>query len=270
MRILRPLRSLALCCLAAAGCAPNATLTRAGGRTPASGTEVLERMRAAYADRWYPSLTFVQSTRLHRPDGRVVEQTWYESVRHTPERGAQLRIDVGDLAAGNGMLATADSTWVVRGGAVANVRAKGNEFLPLIEGVYLQPVERTARELLPTRVDLAKVRAGTWRDRDVWVVGAASAADSVAPQFWVDAERLVVVRMLLQESPAAPVMDVHIDGYVPAGRGWLGTDVKIHVGGRLVQEERYTDWAPGARLDDALFDPSRWLAAPHWARKGAR
>src|SRR5690349_10850164 len=78
---------------------------------PATGTDVLTRMRNAYANKWYPTLTFVQKTVLHRPDGQVVEQTWHESVRHTPERGGQLRIDMGELSNGNGVLYTADSVW---------------------------------------------------------------------------------------------------------------------------------------------------------------
>jgi hypothetical protein len=102
----------------------------------------------------------------------------------------------------------------------------------------------------------------------VWVVGATAASDTTAPQFWVDDERNVVVRMILHDAPNSPVVDVHLDGYVPAGQGWLGTVVKIHVGGRLAQDERYTRWTPDAPLDAALFDPARWLNAPHWARTG--
>lgn len=233
---------------------------------PANGAQVLESMRAAYAGKWYSTLTFVQKTILHRPTGEVVEQTWHESVRHTPQRGGQLRIDMGDLAAGNGVIYTADSVWSVRGGKLVAARDKGNEFLPLIESVYLQPVERTVRELQPTRVDLAKVRSGEWRGRKVWVVGTTDPADTASPQFWVDTERKVVVRMLLRDSPEAPVMDVHIDGYAPAGKAWIGADVKIHVGGKVVQEEIYTNWQADVKLDDALFDPAQWTTARHWAK----
>ena len=223
-------------------------------------------MFSAYAGKWYSTLTFVQKTVLHRPDGQVVEQTWHESVRHTPERGGQLRIDMGDLANGNGVIYTADSVWSVRGGKLVAARDKGNEFLPLIENVYLQPVEKTVRELRHTKVDLLKVRSGEWRGRKVWVVGTTSASDTTSPQFWVDDDRNVVVRMVLQESPEAPVMDVHIDGYAPAGKGWIGADVKILRGGKVVQEEIYTQWKTDVKLDAALFDPAQWTTAAHWAK----
>jgi YVTN family beta-propeller protein len=139
-------------------------------RAPGKGAAVLERMRAAYDDKWYHTLTFVQKTTVHRPDGTQDVSTWYESLRHTPERGTQLRIDIGDPAAGNGMLFTANSTWVMRDGKLAATRDDGNEFLPLIEGVYVQPVERTISELSGMNVDLpaALFDPATWTSAPHW------------------------------------------------------------------------------------------------------
>ena len=231
------------------------------------GTKVLERMRAAYAGKWYHTLTFVQQTSIYR-DTNVVKQQWLESVRHTPEQGGQLRIDAGELSSGNGTLYTADSTWIVRAGRLAGTRPKGNEFLPLIHSVYLQPVERTAREVSLMHVDLSQVRAGEWRGRKVTVVGATAASDTTSPQFWIDEATNVLVRMVLHDAAAnSPVLDVHLDGYVPAGKGMLGTDVKIYLNGKLYQEERYTDWKTDVNLDDALFDPLQWTTAAHWGKK---
>jgi hypothetical protein len=258
----------ALALLAAASL--DATPVRAQSeRAPASGTEVLQRMRKAYDGKWYPTLTFVQKTVMHRPDGTTREQTWLESVRHTPQHGGQLRIDIGDLAAGNGVIYTADSSWSVRGGKLSGARAQGNELITLIQNVYLQPVERTTREVGLMKVDLSRSYARDEAGRRTWVVGTSTASDTTSPQFWVDAERNVVVRALLRNGPDEQVMDVLFGGYVPAGKAWLATDVKIFIGGKLLQEERYTDWKTDVKLDEALFDPAQWTTAPHWARKPA-
>lgn len=226
---------------------------------PTSGREVLQRMHAAYAGKWYRTLTFKQQTTQWRPDGSQNVSSWFESLRYAPGVGAQLRIDIGDPSAGNGVLYTADSTWVVRGGKVTATRPQGNEFLPLIEGVYLQPVDRTLRELGGTGIDFAKVGAGHWEGRSVWIVGAASAADSTSAQFWVDAERNVVVRMILVPAPNTPVMDIHLDRYVQLAGGWLATKVEMYVGGKPRQFEEYSDWRAGMELPDALFDPRSWI-----------
>src|SRR5207244_9269657 len=74
------------------------------GQTPRDGAAVLERMRAAYEGKWYHTLTFTQKTTTTRRDGTTNVATWHESLRHTPAAGVQLRIDIGDLAAGDGML----------------------------------------------------------------------------------------------------------------------------------------------------------------------
>src|SRR5436190_11955335 len=84
--------------------------------TPKTGVEVLQRMHDAYAGKWYKTLTFAQKTTIRRRDGKDTVVTWHESLRFTNERGTQLRIDQGDLSAGNGVLYTADSSWIVRAG----------------------------------------------------------------------------------------------------------------------------------------------------------
>jgi hypothetical protein len=226
-------------------------------------------MHDAYAGKWYRTLTFVQKTTRHRADGTQTTSTWLESLRHTDGGGTRLRIDVGDLGAGNGMLYTADSTWRITAGKVTDTRGEGNEFLPLIEGVYMQPVARTVEQLKPTGVDMQRVITASWRDRPVWIVGASSAADTTSPQFWIDRDRNVVVRMIMVPAPNAPTMDIHLDGYVPLERGWLATKIAMNVGGKPVQTEDYSEWKANTELAPALFDPAMWTTAPHWAKARA-
>ncbi|MEO8451185.1 MAG: hypothetical protein ABI647_15415 [Gemmatimonadota bacterium] len=233
---------------------------------PRTGLEVFEKMRAAYAGRWYHSLTFVQKTTMYGKDGTVKNQTWHESLRHTAAGGTRLRIDFGDLAEGNGVIYTADSVYVIRAGKVSSQQDHGNEFLPLIEGVYVQPAERTARELAGMKVDLGKVTSGSWHGRPAWVIGAAP-DDATVPQIWIDRERLVVVRMLLQLGPAQPLMDVDLGTYVKAGGGWLATKVAMTVAGKPQQTEEYSGWKVNPELSPDLFEATKWTTAPHWVKK---
>lgn len=233
------------------------------GQAPNDGRAVLRQMHAAYDGKWYRTLTFVQRTVFHRPDGSTNTQMWYESVSGP----SLLRIDVDSATSGNGTLYTSDSTFVVRGGAVTRRTGMGNPFMPLIMGVYLQPVERTAQELTQHGIDLSKVRRDTWRGRPAWVVGGASASDTTSPQFWIDTERLVLVRMMLRTGSGA-ILDVDVDGYERAGNGWLGTKIMMKAGGRPAQEEHYQDWKVDVDLDPRLFDPATWLSAKHWGKRG--
>ena len=247
-----------------------AFVAHAAGKSPplpANGRAALEAMRAAYTGRWYRTLTFVQETRKRAADGKETVEIWYESLRHTDSGGTQLRIDRGAPSEGNGVLYSATETRTFKGGAQAAVKQGGNVLLPLIEGVYLQPVERTLAELAPAGVDLDRpVVRGVWEKRPVWILGARSASDVDSPQLWIDAGRKVVVRALISPVPGAPRMDVRIGRYVPLAGGWLGTRCEFLVDGKLDQSEDYRDWKAGVELADGLFDPATFATAPHWAR----
>src|SRR5689334_13017219 len=98
----------------AATCASAPLGTLGAQSVPKSGAEVFQRMHDAYAGKWYTSLTFVQKTTQRRQNGTDTVSTWYESLRQKGN-ATQLRIDIGDPSAGNGVLYTADSVWGVRG-----------------------------------------------------------------------------------------------------------------------------------------------------------
>jgi len=233
---------------------------------PKSGAEVFQRMHDAYAGRWYKSLTFVQTTTQRRQNGTDTVSTWYESLRQNGN-ATQLRIDVGDPTAGNGVLYTADSVWRVRAGKLAGASAGGNEFLPLIEGVYFNPVAQTIHELESTKTDMSRVTEGKYNGRRVWIIGTSSVSDTTSPQIWVDVERNVAVRAILSPAPNVPVFDIHLDGYVPIGRAWLATKITMTSGGVPRQTEEYRDWKVNADLPSGLFDVATWTTAPHWAAK---
>jgi len=256
------MRSVVAVIITAAVCTTSLTAQRA----PTSGTDVLQRMHDAYAGKWYHTLTFTQKTTQYRGDSPVVS-TWYESLRHTDANGTQLRIDLGDPKLGRGMLYTADSTWRIADSKVSQIVGSGNEFLPLIEGVYMQPVARTVAELKTTGVDMSKVTTGQDDGRPVWIVGASTPSDTTSPQFWVDSDRKVVVRMILSPASNAPPMDIHLDKYVPLANGWLATKVTMLVGGKPRQTEEYSDWKANVDLPAGLFDPATWSTAPHWAKR---
>jgi hypothetical protein len=223
---------------------------------PRNGTDVLERMRAAYDGKWYHTLTFAQKTTFIR-NGEKRIQSWREYLRHD-EKGTQLRIDVGDASKGNGVLYTPDSSFRFQGGKLMVKNADGNPFLPLIEGVYVQPVAKTIAELAPIKIDLSKVYMGSWRSKPVWVVGATSATDSTSPQFWVDPAQKVVVRMIVNLGAPDP-FDIQLEDYVPAGGGLLATKITMLVKGSPVQIEEYADWKVDVPLTDAMFDINNWV-----------
>jgi hypothetical protein len=233
---------------------------------PKTGAEVFQRMHDAYAGKWYRTLTFVQKTTQRRQNGTDTVSTWYESLRQVGGL-TQLRIDAGDPSAGNGVLYTADSSWRMRDGKLVSASAGGNEFLPLIEGVYFNPVEQTIRELSSTKTDMSRVIEGSYQNRRVWIIGAGSTADTTSPQIWIDAERNVAVRAILSPAANLPMLDIHLDGYVPIDGTWLASKIAMMQGGVPRQTEEYRDWKVNVDLPASLFAVATWTTSPHWAKR---
>lgn len=244
---------------------PALTPTALVRMTPKDGRELLDRMRSAYLGKWFRTVTFVQQTIRRNPQTGVTDTTtWYEALK-SPDR---LRIDFGDPKQGNGVLYTADSVYAVRGGKVTRSAASGNPFLPFVVGVYDQPVETTVRQIKPYNFDLSKVYSTTWEGRSTYVVGSQAASDTTAPQFWIDQDRLIIVRMLLPLNPNAPkdLADIRLQDYRPVAGGWLAVRVEMTHGGQLLQNEVYSDWRGNVELPADFFVAAKWSDVPHWHR----
>lgn len=232
---------------------------------PKDGTALLSQMRQAYLGKWFKTVTFVQQTIRKNPQTGVTDTTtWYEALK-SPNR---LRIDFGDPKDGNGVIYTADSVYLVRGGKVARSAAQGNPFLPFVAGVYDQPLDTTLRQIQPYKFDLTKLYTTTWEGRSTYVAGAASSADTISPQFWIDKDRLIIVRMLLHFNPSAPndVTDIRLEDYRAVAGGWLAVNVAMLEGGEVRQKEDYSDWKGNVDLPADFFVAEKWSEVPHWHR----
>ena len=186
-------------------------------------------------------------------------ETWYEAMA-LPGR---LRIDL-DSTLRTGRLFANDSSYLVRNGALRVAVRGQNPLMVLAFDVYGQPAARTAAALRELGFPAGPVRADAWQGRPVWVVGGAP-GDLHRPQYWVDQERLVFVR-LLQPAPqdTTQTFDVRFDAFRKLGGGWIAERVEAYTGGKRTLLEEYSDVRADVELDPALFDPRRWTTARHW------
>jgi len=255
---------LAAAAASAAACArtPNAPSTPTPARLT-TGQGLIGAMHDRYAGKWYRTLTFTQrTTQIPLQGGLERRSTWYESMM-VPGR---LRIDT-DLRAGAGTLFANDSQYVVVNNAPRRAVGGFNVLLVLGFDVYGQAPARTVEVLGTLGFPMSPLREGTWQDRPVWIVGGRDAQDLHSPQFWIDKERLLFVR-LLQPFPGdtSKTYDVRFGDYVDMNPGWLATTVEALVDGKRILLEQYEDVKTDRTLDPVLFDPKRWGAAPHWAK----
>jgi len=242
--------------------APQSTPARSAPRVSQfrTGEDVLDAMHDRYVGKWYNTLTFTQKTSRLLPNGTWNVQTWYEAMR-LPGR---LRIDFDPITAGNGVLYARDSQFVVQNGRPLRGDPGINPLLVLGFDVYFSPASRTAARLRREGFDMTRVNETTFQGRPMLVVGARK-GDYNRKQFWIDADRLVFVRML-EPTPrdTSKMQDIRFVNYERRGAAWLAPRVEIWTEGKLVFYEDYDDVRTNVTLDDALFEPAKWKTAKHW------
>lgn len=234
-------------------------LTGSAVAQPATPRAVLEAMKAAGANR-EETLTFVQTTIRHRPNGAVDTTTWYEAA--VP---GKLRIDFAPVEQGNGVLYADGRQYVFQNGQLVGNEPDVNPLQVLLMDLFSFPLDRSVHLLDSLGYDLSVMHPASWQGRPVYVVGAA-AGDTTRAQFWVDQERLVSVRILQPVGPNGQFMlDAQVPGWERIGGVWHENHLLLYVNGRMFQEEHYRNIRTGIALDPALFDPSNWkLTTPYW------
>jgi hypothetical protein len=233
--------------------------------TTAAGEAILRTMHAQYAGRWYASLTFRQRTTIIRPNQESRVLDWMESMRYTARRGVELRIDEGAIVDGNGTLSTADSTWQVRAGELKSTRGVGNDFLPLLFGIYLDSVQKSIRQIVHIGVDLSRMTRVVWDGRPTWVVGVTSTDDASRSQIWIDSARAVLVRVIFVPANRTRIIDARLTNFQAIGDGWVATKIEMLIDGSVRQVEEYYEVRTDHKLGDDYFDVNHWTPAKHWA-----
>ena len=221
-----------------------------------TGEDVVVAMHKKYAGKWYKTLTFVQKTITHKPDGTDSVETWYEAM----EVPGKLRIDIVPTEKGNGVIFANGKIHSYRDGKLAGSRPFVHPLLVLGFDVYGQPAETTVGQLRSLGIDMATVHEGKWQGRDVYVVGAKP-GDLSVPQFWIDKKDLLFVRLIqLGGRDKKVVQETQFNKYVKVkGGGWVAVEVKFFNDGKPTMTEEYTDVQGGVKLTGDLWDPEKWM-----------
>jgi hypothetical protein len=224
------------------------------------GQALIRAMHDRYAGKWYETLTFVQTTSLSKPEPH--QETWYEALR-VP---GYLRIDIAPLDSGTTLIFRGDSIYIINQGTLRGGRPLVHPLMVLGFDVYHDPADRTVQRLTGLGFDLGRIREDTWQGRKVYVVGA-DAGDSTTAQFWVDRERLLLVRMLEPaKDKSGATNETQFNNYQQVGGGWVAAEVVFNRDGATVTREEYADIRGEVPLPQALFDPEHY-ARPEWVTR---
>ncbi len=251
--------ALILTLLAVGGCATKPLpLPAPTPATPASGSELVRLMHDRYAGKWYRSLVFLQDNTRYTPTGGEERSQWLE---HQIVPG-QLRIDYLPLEGKSGLLFSNNRVTAVQNGKVADSRPQIHPLLLLSADLYAQPVELTIRQLDSLGFKLGVVHETTWDGRRTFVVGAER-GDTVSNQFWVEADRLLMVRLIQGRRRGEQLVlnDTRFTKFATIDGYHVPEEILFLTDGKLVWKEIYTRVRVNADLSPALFDAARWVEA---------
>ena len=230
-----------------------------------SGDDLIAAMQKKYADKWYKTLTFVQKTIHHQPDGTTTSEMWHEAMT-VP---GKLRIDFVDSKTGDGILFADGKIYSFRESKPATGRPFVHPLLVLGFDVYMQPAATTVEQVKGLGIDLSVIHEEKWQGQAVYVVGAKQ-GDLNTSQFWVDKKNLLFVRLIqLGGKDKKNVQETQFNKYVKSGGGWVSAEVKFFTDGKPTTTEEYSEIQSGMQLSSDLWNPDKWSTAKsdYWLKK---
>jgi hypothetical protein len=223
------------------------------------GPSLVSAMRQKYNGQWYKTLSFTQNNTLYSARGGAATQSQWREHISVP---GKLRIDYLPLTQKSGVLFDGSRVHTFDNGRAIDAQPGVNALLLIPADLYALPLERSTQLLDSLGFDLSKVRRDAWDGTPAYVVGAG-AGDSTTSQFWIDADRLVALRVVQKERRGTRelVTDVRFGKFTDFSGVPIATEVTQYRDGRLVFREQYVDVRVNDPIPEAMFDATKWVAA---------
>jgi hypothetical protein len=218
------------------------------GYKNATSTEVLQSMYKRYHNTWHKSLKFNQTTQRYRNDSLIKTSTWYETIVY-PD---MLRIDFDSVKSSGGAIFRHDSTYAFRNNKIVRSTKDENELIFFLGGMYAMPFDKVLGHFADLHYDLSKFHTSTWKDKQVYVLGADKDGDKVN-QLWIDQDKMVAVRFIKYDNNTKE--EGFFEDQIAVGKAWSETKCSFYINDKLLQVESYHDVVANAPVDMMIFEP---------------
>lgn len=217
--------------------------------------DLVREMHDRYAGKWYSTLRFEQSNTFYTSSGREEKSRWVENLS-VP---GKLRIDFEPLSSKSGLLILNNRVTTFDNGRRGETRRSIQPILTLTADVYAIPPAVTMRRLDSLRIDLEKLRTDRLDRKRVYVVGAEK-DDLTSNQVWIDAEKLLLVRLIQSTTAGGRTIttDTRVGGYKEIDGFPVATEFMSLRDGKPYFKEEYENIRVNAPIPAAMFDPTRW------------
>lgn len=217
-----------------------------------NGNALLTAMHQKYKNgKWYTYMTFSQNMEFYRNDSVIKKDVWHEAAMFP----GKLLIKFEKKDSKNGVLFSDFKVTAFREGHEPETSPMVHDLLLLGFDVYFYDPNTTSRILDSLGYNLSIVRTDTFNGRNVYVVGAEK-GDLKSRQFWIDAERLYVHRIIYKQKNKTN--EVIFADYYQQKKFWVSPTVIFKTNGKLSLIERYYDIKLPRSIPKDWFDPTKF------------
>ena len=220
-----------------------------------SARDLITEMHDRFAGNWYRTLRFTQTNTFYTQSGGEQKSRWVQNLS-VPGR---LRIDFEPLSSRSGLLILNNRVTTFDNGKRVDSRRSIQAILTLTADVYAIPAAVTLRRLDSLKIDLEKFRSDKLDKKRVYVVGADD-GDLESNQIWIDAERMLLLRLIQAEKRGDRmiVTDTRVGEYKDVDGFPIPHEFVSMRDGKPYFKEEYEDVRVNEELPPGIFDPSRW------------
>ena len=220
-----------------------------------SSRDLIREMHDRYSGKWYTTLRFEQANTFYTSSGREEKSRWVQNLA-VP---GKLRIDFQPLSSKSGLLILNNRVTTFDNGRRLETRRSIQPILTLTADVYAIPPAVTIRRLDSLRIDLEKFRTDRLDRKRAYVVGADD-GDESSNQIWVDADKLLLLRLVQSETRAGRtiVTDTRVGGYKEIDGYPVATEFLSLRDGKPYFKEEYENIRVNEPIPAMFFDPTRW------------
>ncbi len=217
-----------------------------------NGEELIKGMRTTYNGKWYQKIAFEQNSYFYKNDSIYKKQVWYETYQFP----GKLTIKFDSITSGSGYLFSKDTLSIFSSGELTSQRRRIHDLVVLSMDIYSQEVSKTVEQLNELGYDLSKMHSNTWAGQDVFVVGA-NEGDTLSTQFWIEKERLLLLRTLSIEN--GKYKEIIFNDYTKFNDSWIEQTVIFKLNNKVDMKEEYFNIREPKDINPHDFDPENFV-----------
>ncbi len=218
-----------------------------------NGNDVIDAMYKKYdgGKKWYKYFSFTQNAIFYRNDSIIKTEVWHE-IGSFPGYLA-IKYDTKDSK--DGVIFAVNKVYGIKDGVAKEPRTFIHDLILVGFDLYFLKPEVSAHLLDSIGYNLKEMHTDVFEGRKVYVVGAQP-GDEKTPQFWIDAERLYLHRIIYKKKDN--ITDCVFGDYEKAEGNWVSKKVTFKNNGKLQLIEKYYNLKFPKELSPDIFDPAKF------------